>query len=138
MSHTAKALVLHCIDFRFIDGLNHWLDEQGLTGQYDRVAIAGAVKNLVDPAEQTDPALVMKQIDISKRLHAITEVWLINHRDCGAYGKIFANDAEEYARHRGDLLQAQQMVKGVFPDLQVRLVLAALDADHGVTFEAIA
>lgn len=137
MSHTAKALVLHCMDFRFIDGLNRWLVEQGLKDAYDRVAIAGAVKNLVDPSEPTDPAFVMRQIDIAKRLHAISEVWLVNHRDCGAYGKIFANEQEELERHRGDLLRAQQMVQGLHPDLRIHLVLAALDSEHGVTFTTI-
>lgn len=137
MSHTAKALVLHCIDFRFIDGLNHWLDEQGLTGQYDRVAVAGAVKNLVDPAESTDPAFVMKQIEISKRLHDISEVWLINHRDCGAYGKIFTTDDDELARHRGDLLKAQQMVSGVISGVTVKLFLAALSEEHSISIQEI-
>lgn len=134
MSHTAKALVLHCMDFRFIDGLNRWLDEQGLTNQYDRVVAAGAAKNLVDPSQPTDIEFIERQIAISKQLHEITEVWLINHRDCGAYGKIFSDADAEKKRHADDLKKAKTMVEAKF-GLTVKTFLATLGADNEVTVE---
>ena len=136
MSHDAKALVLHCMDFRFIDGLNRWFDEQGLTKQYDRVAAAGAVKNLVDPTLPTDIEFIERQIDISKRLHNITEVWLVNHRDCGAYGKIFADAESETQRHTVDLKKAKMMIEEKF-GLKLKTFLATLCANSGVTVETV-
>lgn len=137
MSHTAKALVLHCMDFRFQKGLNEWLQSQGLVHNYDLVAAAGGAKNLVDPAQPTDVEFIERQIDISKRLHAVTEVWLINHRDCGAYGKIFATPEEETQRHTNDLAKAKEMVEAKF-GLTVKTFLATLGEGNSVSVEIIA
>ncbi len=136
MSHNAKALVLHCMDFRLVDGMNLWFDDQGLTNQYDRVVVAGAVKNLVDPTQPTDIEFIERQIDISKRLHEISEVWLINHRDCGAYGKIFATPEAETERHHADLAKAKAMIEAKF-GLTVKTFLATLGDNHSVTVEAV-
>lgn len=136
MSHTATALVLHCMDFRFIDGLNRWLDQQGLTHQYDRVVAAGAAKNLSDTTQPTDMEFILRQIDIAQRLHSISEVWLINHRDCGAYGKIFATTEAETARHLGDLAKAKELIAQKF-NLNVKTFLATLGEANAVMVEAV-
>ncbi|MBI3572780.1 MAG: carbonic anhydrase [Candidatus Kerfeldbacteria bacterium] len=139
MSHQAKALVLHCIDFRFIPGIKNYLHKQmGLKGQYDKVAVAGAAKNLADPAKPEDQEFILRQIDISKRLHAITDLYLINHRDCGAYGADLAADAvAETERHTSDLRAARKLVSQRFPDVTVHLLLAKLGGEHQVMFESV-
>lgn len=130
MSHSAKAIVIHCIDFRFITGLKNYLHKDlGLRGQYDKVSIAGAAKNLVDPTHPHDVEVVLRQIEISQRLHAITEVLLINHKDCGAYGNIFASPEEEERRHHDDLAKAAILIKERFPRLMVKTMLAGLTED---------
>jgi carbonic anhydrase len=125
------------MDFRFVDGLNRWLDEQGLTNQYDRVVVAGAAKNFVDPTQPSDVEFITRQIDIAQRLHAITEVWLINHRDCGAYGKIFATPEAETARHTDDLAKAKTLIEQQF-GLTVKTFLATLGEGNTVLVESLA
>ncbi|MEK7637533.1 MAG: carbonic anhydrase [Patescibacteria group bacterium] len=131
MSHVAKAIVLRCMDYRFVSSLRDYLVSFGLKDRYDLVSVAGAAKNMVDPANPADPEFVMRQIDIAKRLHHIVEVIIINHLDCGAYGKIFASKEAERRRHEGDLEKAKAMIKARFLDLRVRLVLAGLHPAGG-------
>lgn len=133
MSHAAKALVLHCIDFRFVHDTLHEMKRRGLDRQYDDVGLAGAAKCLVDPMQPHDPEVVLRQIELSKKLHGITDVYLINHLDCGAYGKIFSSPAEELARHASDLAKAKAMVEAK-SGLTVHTLIARL-TDNGVVFD---
>lgn len=96
MSHTCKALLLRCLDFRLNEAIQQWLQKNHLANNCDLVSLAGAVKNL---------KIVLGQIEISQRLHGISEVILMNHTDCGAYGgrAAFADSEEERARHQQDL-----------------------------------
>ncbi|MBI3956850.1 MAG: hypothetical protein HY340_02570 [Candidatus Kerfeldbacteria bacterium] len=135
MSHQARAIVLHCIDFRFVQTLHTWLRGKGYEGQYDLVSVVGAVKNIVDPYNDSDPEFVYRQIEIARKLHGIGEVILINHTDCGAYGgrRDFASLQEERDRHAKDLQRAKVMIEHRFADdaLKVTPVLADL-RDGGI------
>ena len=44
--HTCDAVVIHCIDFRLQHYLNDWLTNRFGNMNYDRISIAGAVKDL--------------------------------------------------------------------------------------------
>src|SRR3989344_3295174 len=68
MGHKCKGLILHCIDFRLGVTIKDYLDKQNLIGDIDIVSIAGGVKDL---------DYAMKQIEISERLHGISEIILI-------------------------------------------------------------
>lgn len=142
MSHTAKAIVIHCMDFRFVADSASFLKNLGYGGSYDDVSIAGAVKNLVDPYNTTDEEFVYRQIAIAKKLHSITDMVLINHTDCGAYGgrATFASPEEEQARHTKDLLRAQEMIAGRFNEANFTIVpvLARIDAEGKIDFQKIA
>ncbi len=138
MSHTAKALLLHCIDYRFVHETVHFMKSQGLIDQYDDVGAAGAAKNLVDPYDASDVEFIFRQIEIAKKLHDIQEVVIVNHRDCGAYGKgVFATEAEETERHTHDLAKAKMMIEHRVDGVKVRTYLAWLQEPHGVDFDPI-
>ncbi len=137
MNHQAKALVLHCIDFRFIHELVHFMKDQGLDRQYDDVAAAGAAKNLVDPYDPHDVEFVLRQIELAKKLHSISTVYVINHLDCGAYGKIFNNPVEEHERHTRDLTKAKNLIMKRFEGLKVKTVIAGINPQGKVYFEEI-
>ncbi len=140
--HTCKALVIHCMDFRFIESLRQWLNSVGLKNDYDLVSVAGAAKNIVSPSQSSDRDFLLRQIETSKRLHHISEVYLINHLDCGAYGgaKAFSDQNAERNQHVSDLKAAKEILQKQFSDLAVKLVVAKLAKDTGefeVQFEMI-
>lgn len=104
-SHTCQAIVVSCMDFRLRKFLRSWtqknLDEAG----FDRVAIAGGVKNL---------PFVLDQVELSYKLHHICDVYLINHEDCGAYGT-----EGTFAKHKKDLKFAKRILRQKFPKLKI-------------------
>ena len=81
--HTCKALVIHCIDFRFRKSLAEFLEKR-FGDSYDLVSVAGGVKRLV--SDPLDNNFILEQIKISDTLHKPEVILLIQHEDCGAYG----------------------------------------------------
>lgn len=117
--HTCDAIVVTCIDFRLQKYIEEWLVKNVGELQYDRVAWTGGVIDLPG---------ILKQIEISNRLHHIQKVVLINHEDCGAYG---ATGTPE--KHMQDLQNAKKEVAIKFPTLTVDTYYLHLDG----MFEAI-
>lgn len=103
--HFCKTIIITCIDFRFQDLIDKWIDSKFRPKTYDRVAFAGGVLNL---------DTVLKQIKIAYELHHIKEVVLINHEDCGAYGK-----EGSFERHSQDLKKAKEKIKSLFKNIDV-------------------
>ena len=82
---------------------------------YDLVGFAGSTKSL---------PTIMKQVKISKSLHHISQVVLIHHEECGAYG---AESTPE--RHTEDLNKAKKRILRLYPDLQVTLLYLLLNGE---------
>ena len=140
MSHTCTSLLMQCMDFRFGRKMKEFMEQNGLMGDADLVSVAGAAKNIVNPETR---AFALRQIEISKTLHEMKKVHLVNHTDCGAYGghQAFADEQAEYAKLTGDLKEARDIVKAKFPELEVILWLAHIDeSEHepAISFESIA
>lgn len=137
--HKAKAIIIHCIDFRFIKKIREWLEREALLDVCDEVSLAGAVQNIVSPKNEADKELVLRQIDIAKRLHSIDEVILMNHTDCGAYGgrSAFDNELAEQEKHELDIREARAIILSKFPELKVRLVLAKIYEEGEIEFKEV-
>lgn len=117
--HSCESLIVTCIDFRFQEFINNWILENYEPKTFDRAAIAGGV---------FDFAYVLKQIEISHRLHHIKKVVLVNHEDCGAYG-----EADTPQKHAEDLRNAATKIKNQYADLAVQTYYLNLDG----TFEPV-
>jgi len=115
--HTCDALVVTCIDFRFQKYIRDWTDSNLSGKTFDLVGFAGATKEL---------ETVLKQIEISVRLHHIKDIILIHHEECGAYG-----DQSTPENHKKDLEKAKAAIGEKYPDIHVRLFYLHLDG----TFE---
>lgn len=114
MSHKTEAIVITCMDFRYQKHIDRWLAKRFTNPkQFDRVALAGSIFDLYT---------VLKQIEISNRLHEIKTVILMNHEDCGAYGA-----AGTYAKHTDDLLNAKTVINKLYPHLDVEPVYMHMD-----------
>lgn len=141
MSHTCKALIIHCMDFRFHSAIRDFLVSLGLKDQYDLVSLAGATRGLIEN-DRASSEVILKQIDISQRLHGVSEIYLIHHLDCGAYGghSAFASLSAEHDKHEADLKVSEEIIKGKFPSLSVKKVLARIEERGGqnlIDFEAL-
>jgi carbonic anhydrase len=102
------------MDFRLRKYLNDWTDRT-ITKGYDLVTIAGGVKNC---------SFIIEQVAISVQLHGTSEVYLINHEDCGAYGK-----TGTYKKHQKDLLFAKKIINDRFLTLKIFPYYLKLDGE---------
>ncbi len=129
MAHHCPALVIACLDFRFIRPIQDWLKELGLRENHDFLTVAGASKQIAQPDKEAYQEFILKQIDISVNLHQINQLFLINHEDCGAYGgqAAFKSAAAEKQKHVEDLNAAEQYLRAKYPHLQIVKVYAYLN-----------
>lgn len=117
-AHTCDACVVSCIDFRLQKHLCQWTDKYLAGKTFDFIRLAGASKEL---------EIILKQIDISFRLHKITEVVLIQHEDCGAYGN--ENAHEEQIK---DLKKAREKILEKYPHFKIDLYYLYLNGEFEV------
>lgn len=111
--HICDAVVVSCIDFRFQKYIRNWLNEKLANKTFDYVGFAGATKDL---------PIILKQIEISVKLHQIKEVILIHHEECGAYGS-----ESTLEKHATDLKHAKEEILKIHPNLKVNLYYLHLD-----------
>lgn len=128
MHHCDIALV-HCIDFRLQPAIKQWLTEQNILGNCDIISVAGAAKDIAEGGD-----FVLKQIDISYRLHGMRQVILMNHTDCGAYGGRQENDHD---CHKQAMQSAAERIGKLYPDINVRFALADIGEDGTVSINFI-
>src|SRR3989338_9268166 len=111
--HTCKALVIHCIDFRFRKSLALFLEAR-FGDSYDLVSAAGGVKRLVhDPLDNN---FILEQVKISDTLHKPEVILLIQHEDCGAYGGsvAFGDFSTEQEAQNQELEKAEAFLRKEF------------------------
>ena len=82
----------------------------------------------------------LNQIALSKKLHDIKKIILMNHSDCGAYGgkAAFASSDAEYVTHADDLKKSKEVILGFYPNVEIKTVLAKITPEGEVSFEEIA
>ena len=115
MSHHCHAAIVCCIDFRFQKYIRKWTDGNLKDKTFDLIGFAGATRDL---------DTILNQIDVSVVLHQISQVILIHHEECGAYG---AESTLE--RHTADLLKAKSAVLSRYPQLDINLYYLTLSGD---------
>lgn len=136
MPHTAQAVALTCIDFRFRKALHEFFENELNLHAVDHKADAGGVQQLVEKGPVQD--WILKNFQIAFTLHNVNKVILINHQDCGAFGgsAAFKSEEEEINFHETLLRHAASIVKSMFTDKEVEAYLALLQNDK-VTFKKV-
>jgi len=132
--HEAKALVLSCIDFRFLAAERYFLALQNLGNQYDWTALSGASLALAGFPSGADTQAFWDQLDLSYKIHHIKKVIILDHQDCQAYASKFNPDLSkdperELQVHREYLNQAFWAIRERYPDLNIELYFLNLNAD---------
>ena len=122
IAHNAKAFLVTCMDFRFInDEITH-MQEKGYDVNFDTFALAGVSIGINQKKYPEWEKTLYDHIEISKNLHHIKKVILFDHLDCGAYKTFcpgFKNEEEEKALHIEQLKIAAEKIKKKFNDLKV-------------------
>ena len=114
----AQALIATCIDFRFQEEIDAWIDKNFKPDTYDRVSMAGCVIDLED---------ILEQVKVARDLHHIEKVVLINHEDCGAYG-----EEGTPKKHAEDLKAAKEKINALYSDLEVETYYLHLDGEFEI------
>ena len=119
-AHTAKMLLLNCIDFRLIDYETFLLDSIGYLNEFDEFILAGASLgyNGITGYYPQWQNCCDDHIKLSHQLHDIYEITIIDHMKCGAYKLQYtpeqlAGDGE-YKLHVENLNKAEKTLKEKF------------------------
>jgi len=122
-----KALVLACIDPRFISALESYLVQElvspGYT--YDLFILAGASLggNIDNGTTCSTLATVSWQevlnehIQVASTLHGITEIWIFDHIGCAAYTVCVGDDSAD--EHKTQFTTLKSYLNTTFPSLTV-------------------
>ncbi len=140
MSHTCSSALIRCMDFRLTDAINKWLEEKGIMNDCDIISVAGIAKAIAVDPQSADALFILKQIELSIKLHNTETLYIMHHTDCGAYGghKAFANLDEEKAKYKADMENAREVINSVVPDLEVKFVLADIKDDGKIDIQQCA
>lgn len=113
MKHHCQYLVFRCMDFRIQPRkLSSLLESIGCAdGHYDLVSLAGSGKDILGKPGERDH--LWKQVTLSQKLHASTDIIMLYHADCGAYG-ISDAQAEEQTQTQ-DLKKIQTLISRKWP-----------------------
>ena len=146
----AEALLLSCMDYRFINDTQRYMATRQLDKKYYQVMLAGAAL-AANPPRGTPPPDVRAwnttfwdhlatALELTRRHNprgALSRVIVIDHRDCGAYdlllpgccrdsaGKL--DPAKETAAHAAQLRTLRTEIVRRHDKMQVELLLMNLD-----------
>ena len=136
MSHTCSSVLIRCIDFRFTSAIDKWLEEKGIMDDCDIISVAGISKAIAEDENSADAQFILKQIELSVKLHSTKTLYLIHHTDCGAYGGhgAFENLEIETQKYNDHMRQAGEIIKSKFPELEIKQVLAEIHDDGSINF----
>ncbi len=134
--HNCSTIIIHCIDFRLINKIREWMDENGLKNDSDVLSLAGGIKDLVDGSKEIQD-FILKQIGVSYNLHNARKVIIIQHSDCGAYktNYNFTDEEAEFAQQLEDINTAEEMIKNYFDDISVEKIWIQMKDPHGEEVE---
>jgi len=76
-------LMLSCMDSRYPHRILDTMDSLGLRGKYDQLILAGASLGVVHKEEWRNT--FMDQLEFAIEHHHVSQVLILDHRDCGAY-----------------------------------------------------
>ena len=131
-AHTAKALVLSCMDFRLIDDEVYFFNKIGYGNNYDKVILAGASLGYNQKTYPEWSKMLDKHIQLSIELHKIDEIIVLEHMGCGEYKLTYPESKtirDELAKHKENVQTFKEHINKKFPTLTVRAIIMTLDGN---------
>ena len=131
MTSTYKAMVLSCIDPRFQTIVYNYLKKKQLIGKYSSFTIAGSAIGVTAKKFKRWHKTFWDNFDASVKLHNITKLIVINHRDCGAAkiinGKKEFSKTNETKIHKNSFHKIKKLFKKKYPKLRIELKIISLN-----------
>ena len=124
-------MVLSCIDPRFQSIVYNYLKKKKLNGKYSSFTIAGSAIGVTAPKFRKWHKTFWENFDTSVKLHNITKLIVINHRDCGAAKMI--NGKKEFSKnnetrvHKNSFHKIKKLFKKKYPKLRIELKIISLN-----------
>lgn len=131
-SGQADAILLSCMDFRLVDDLAIMMNQMQYRNSYDHVILAGGALGAVHPAFKEWHPVFWEHVGLAVKLHAVREIVVINHRDCGAAklalgADVVADPAVELAAHAAVFQELTRVAAERYPLLHCKGFLMGLD-----------
>jgi carbonic anhydrase len=136
-----EILLLTCMDYRYAPRIVDVMDRRGLRRKYDMFVLAGA-----SLGANTNPGWREALFDHVKTArtigHPINKVFILEHRDCGAYAHILGLrwpdvlPGRELEAHREQVEKLSRDLREKFPGLKVVSVLLTRDEDDDLHVES--
>jgi hypothetical protein len=93
-------LLLSCMDLRLLDDITRFMDHDNLVNRYDHVVFAGAALGALGaPGAKDEDGCPIDcshwkrtfedHLNAAVDLHQVEDVYILEHRHCGAYHKVF-------------------------------------------------
>ena len=123
--YRADACVITCFDARFDLAVRKFLKRRGVV-VFDHVKIPGGAKSLAAPECDADRDFVLRMVRTSMRLHCSERVFIVAHRECGAYPDAAIEVVTADAMRSAEFLRASE------PGLAVECYFADFDGVYGI------
>lgn len=126
-----NVLLISCMDLRLIDEIVAFMGHDNLTNRYDQFILAGSSLGACFESLEADydvavtdefgnfmdwHASLFHHIKLAIRLHEVQDVYILEHRQCGAYKaflkeKVFSDDQDEKNGHHKFAVQLSNDIK---------------------------
>lgn len=134
------AVVLSCIDFRFVPVLSDALLRAYRIRSFDLIQLAGGAKNLASPDGEERLKVSLDDLALSIAAHHAREILVLNHQGCGKYaqaGHVFPDIVQERGFHTQELMRAAERVRREFPNVPVHAGFLFVNPDDQVEIEKV-
>ncbi|CAO3607751.1 unnamed protein product [Cunninghamella echinulata] len=129
------------MDLRVLDDIVIFMKEDNLTNRYDHFILAGASLGTHNdnPYGPKWKETLFQNFEIAKNIHHIEDVYIVEHRDCGAYKKFLSNNGtfgdsdadqqKEYKihKHYSDVLSKEILKKYSTPSNPLKIKTFIMD-----------
>jgi carbonic anhydrase len=133
----APALILCCVDYRYIQAIQAFVTSRFRITRYNIKADAGATRMLLT-GPRAVRAWLLQNLRLAYERQGVRRVFLFHHQDCLLYGgsQAFASPRQEALTHARHLRRAKQLLQSTFKGLRVR-AFYAFQARGTVRFQTV-
>jgi hypothetical protein len=129
LAHEARAIVYSCMDFRLLDDIVIFMNNNGYNNNYDQFILAGASLSFLTDKFKHWTVVAKDHLDLAISLHKIKEIICIEHEKCGAYKMIYSDLTPENERqkHIENVLEFEKIIGSSHPELELHAFYMRID-----------